>query len=45
VIVSWFLKKGKNPELKNTQYWVFLEIKAKKVRGKGGFLGRNIDFI
>jgi hypothetical protein len=25
VIVSWLLKKGKNLELKNTQYWVFLK--------------------
>jgi hypothetical protein len=25
VIVSWFLKKGKNLELKNTQYWVFFK--------------------
>ncbi len=34
VVESWFLKKGKNLGLKNTQYWVFLWVKVKKVREK-----------
>lgn len=36
MVVSWLSKKEKNLELKNTQYWVFLGVKVKKVRGKGG---------
>jgi hypothetical protein len=39
MIVSWLIKKGKNLELKNTMYWVFLGVKVEKMRGRGGFLG------